>query len=45
MDIRLGKAGRGLNGEACVPPDKSISHRSAILGAMAKGRTAAAEVP
>ena len=42
MDIRLGKAGRGLNGEACVPPDKSISHRSAILGAMAKGRTAAA---
>lgn len=33
---------RGLNGEVNVPPDKSISHRAAILGALAVGRTVAA---
>jgi len=30
-----------LRGEVVVPPDKSISHRAAILGAMAEGRTTA----
>lgn len=30
-----------LRGEVEVPPDKSISHRAAILGAMARGRTTA----
>jgi len=34
-------AARGLRGETVVPPDKSISHRAAILGAMAHGRTEA----
>ena len=29
----------GLKGEARVPGDKSISHRSLILGAMAVGET------
>jgi 3-phosphoshikimate 1-carboxyvinyltransferase len=28
-----------LNGELRPPPDKSISHRAALLGAMAEGRT------
>jgi len=32
---------RTLRGEAEVPPDKSISHRAAILGALAEGRTTA----
>ncbi|NPV59856.1 MAG: 3-phosphoshikimate 1-carboxyvinyltransferase [Actinobacteria bacterium] len=32
---------RGLRGETRVPPDKSISHRAAILGAMAEGVTTA----
>lgn len=32
---------RSLRGEVRVPPDKSISHRAAILGAMARGRTVA----
>lgn len=32
---------RPLRGEVEVPPDKSISHRAAILGAMARGRTTA----
>lgn len=36
----FGKA-RRLVGEVSVPPDKSISHRAAILGAMAHGRTVA----
>jgi len=30
-----------LQGEVAVPPDKSISHRAAILGALAEGRTTA----
>ncbi|MCL4157015.1 UNVERIFIED_CONTAM: hypothetical protein GTU68_002359 [Idotea baltica] len=33
------RAGDALNGEAHVPGDKSISHRSLILGAMAVGET------
>jgi len=28
-----------LSGRACVPGDKSISHRALILGALATGRT------
>ncbi|WP_287152740.1 3-phosphoshikimate 1-carboxyvinyltransferase [Candidatus Solincola tengchongensis] len=32
---------RALRGELRVPPDKSISHRAAILGAMARGTTVA----
>ncbi|RJP31256.1 MAG: 3-phosphoshikimate 1-carboxyvinyltransferase [Actinobacteria bacterium] len=34
-------AARPLRGEVTVPPDKSISHRAAILGALAEGRTVA----
>lgn len=30
---------KNLNGEICVPGDKSISHRAVILAAVAKGRT------
>ncbi|MBC7247735.1 MAG: 3-phosphoshikimate 1-carboxyvinyltransferase [Actinobacteria bacterium] len=33
---------RPLRGEVVVPPDKSLSHRAAILGALAHGRTTAA---
>ncbi|MDY6793972.1 MAG: 3-phosphoshikimate 1-carboxyvinyltransferase [Actinomycetota bacterium] len=40
MDLILSGAGP-LRGEVSVPPDKSISHRAAILGAMARGRTTA----
>ncbi len=32
---------RGMRGEVRVPPDKSISHRAAILGALAEGVTTA----
>ena len=35
----LVEAGGRLRGEARVPGDKSVSHRSAILGAIASGRT------
>ena len=28
----------GLSGEIIIPPDKSISHRSLILGALTKGK-------
>lgn len=41
MDMIFSRA-RSLRGEVAVPPDKSISHRAAILGAMACGRTTAA---
>ena len=41
MDMTFSKAGP-LRGEVSVPPDKSLSHRAAILGAMARGRTIAA---
>jgi 3-phosphoshikimate 1-carboxyvinyltransferase len=40
MEAAFGAA-RPLRGEVVVPPDKSISHRSAILGALAEGRTVA----
>ncbi len=40
MEVRLEPRGP-LRGETEVPPDKSISHRAAILGSMAKGRTVA----
>lgn len=40
MEAVFGAAGP-LRGEVMVPPDKSISHRAAILGAMARGRTLA----
>lgn len=33
------KLSHGLHGELCVPGDKSISHRVAILAGLAKGRT------
>lgn len=33
------EAGGSLNGELRVPGDKSISHRSVMLGALAEGRT------
>lgn len=35
--ITVRKAARGLHGELAVPGDKSISHRVAILGALAGG--------
>lgn len=35
----IARKSRGLQGEAHVPGDKSISHRSLILGAMAVGET------
>jgi len=42
-DIFTGKEhaapGKGLKGEITVPGDKSISHRSVILGSIAEGRT------
>jgi len=40
MEAVFSKAGP-LRGEVSVPPDKSISHRAAILGAMAEGMTIA----
>ena len=40
MDAAFSGAGP-LRGGVSVPPDKSISHRAAILGAMAEGRTVA----
>lgn len=35
------KAGKGWRGEIVVPGDKSISHRAALLGALARGTTVA----
>lgn len=35
MNMRFGPPARGLQGELTAPPDKSISHRAALLGAMA----------
>jgi 3-phosphoshikimate 1-carboxyvinyltransferase len=37
-DVRF-EPGRPVHGELTPPPDKSISHRAAILGAMADGRS------
>jgi 3-phosphoshikimate 1-carboxyvinyltransferase len=40
MDMTFSGAS-SLRGEVTVPPDKSISHRAAILGALAQGKTTA----
>ncbi len=37
--LRVRGSAAGLRGELTVPGDKSISHRSVILGALAEGRT------
>ena len=37
--LSAGKLSHGLRGELCVPGDKSISHRVAILAGLAKGKT------
>jgi len=33
------KRGKGFKGEICIPADKSISHRAAIIGSLASGLT------
>ncbi|MGI8729338.1 MAG: 3-phosphoshikimate 1-carboxyvinyltransferase [Solirubrobacteraceae bacterium] len=38
-DAFFAPAARGLRGEVTAPPDKSISHRAALLGAMSDGTT------
>ncbi|MBU1894307.1 MAG: 3-phosphoshikimate 1-carboxyvinyltransferase, partial [Candidatus Omnitrophica bacterium] len=38
MDWKIKKNTKGLKGEIEVPPDKSISHRSVILGALANAK-------
>ena len=35
---KIDRAATGLQGEVTVPGDKSISHRSVILGSLAKGK-------
>ncbi len=37
MDWKIKKADKGLKGELIVPPDKSISHRAVMFGAISKG--------
>lgn len=39
MQLHIGPPRSGLRGETSVPGDKSISHRAAILGALADGVT------
>jgi 3-phosphoshikimate 1-carboxyvinyltransferase len=39
MPMRFEPATRGLRGSLLPPPDKSISHRAALIGAMADGPT------
>ncbi|MGH2957754.1 MAG: 3-phosphoshikimate 1-carboxyvinyltransferase, partial [Solirubrobacterales bacterium] len=39
MPVRFEPAAQGLRGELRPPPDKSISHRAALIGAMAEGPT------
>lgn len=39
MNRTIRKASGGLKGELCIPGDKSISHRSIMLGALAQGDT------
>ncbi len=39
MSVRIICPGRGLRGEVTVPGDKSISHRSVMLGSIAMGTT------
>jgi len=41
MDMTIKSSSKGLRGSVSVPPDKSISHRAAILGALAAGNTVA----
>jgi 3-phosphoshikimate 1-carboxyvinyltransferase len=41
MEMVFNGPSRGLKGKIRVPPDKSISHRAAILGALAEGTTIA----
>ena len=36
------KTAKGLRGEIQIPGDKSISHRSVMFGALAKGTTLSA---
>ncbi|MFB1098833.1 3-phosphoshikimate 1-carboxyvinyltransferase [Terribacillus sp. JSM ZJ617] len=38
-DVRLKPTAKGLSGSITVPGDKSVSHRSIIFGALAKGKT------
>ncbi len=38
MDWKVGKARGGLKGELTVPPDKSISHRAVMFGAISGGK-------
>ncbi len=37
MDWKILGRGKGLKGEVVVPPDKSISHRAVMFGAIARG--------
>ena len=39
MSVRTIAPTRGLKGEVTIPGDKSISHRSVMFGALAKGTT------
>jgi 3-phosphoshikimate 1-carboxyvinyltransferase len=39
MDLKINGHGKKLIGEINVPGDKSISHRSIIIGSLAKGKT------
>lgn len=39
METRTIKGGAAVRGEICVPGDKSISHRSIMLGSLARGTT------
>ena len=39
MSVRTIAPTRGLKGEVTIPGDKSISHRSIMFGALAKGTT------
>ena len=41
MDWKISKAVKGLRGEVRVPPDKSVSHRSVMFGAVSSGDAAA----
>jgi len=38
MDWKISRAVKGLKGEVIVPPDKSISHRAIMFGAISGGR-------
>lgn len=38
MNWKISRAGKGLSGEVITPPDKSISHRAIMFGAISGGR-------